>query len=159
MTQVWCLVMHRSLPNILHVNIETLSFQENNSNPVKKIDVIELIEAQKADDVIGPVYNALLSKERFSNKTVKEFSRASQLLLRQNNKMVLEKGVLVRKTVLASQIVLPKIYHNLVYEELHGKLGHLGSEKVVELARKRFYWPYMQKEIEFYIKKNCRCIV
>ena len=37
-------------------------------------------------------------------------------------------------------------------------MGHLGSEKVVELARERFYWPYMQKDIEFYIRKQCRCI-
>ena len=65
----------------------------------------------------------------------------------------------MRKTALSTQIVLPKLYHNLVFEELHNKMGHLRSEKVVELARKIFYWPYMQKDIEFYIRKQCRCIV
>ena len=51
------------------------------------------------------------------------------------------------------------MYHDLVYMEFHEKLGHLGSEKVGELARKRFYWPYMQRDIEFYIRKRCRCII
>ena len=147
-----------TLPNYTHVNVETLSL-EDNFKTIHKIDVNEVIEAQKVDEVIGPVYNALLSKERFTNKSAKGLSRPSQLLLRQNKKIVLEKGVLVRKTVFAMQILLPKIYHKLVYEELHEKLGHLGSEKVVELARKRFYWPYMQKEIESYIRKKCRCII
>ena len=147
-----------NLPNYIYGNIETLSFQEDNSN-IKQIDVNELSEEQKADDTIGPVYNALLSKEHFTPKTLKQFNRSSQLLLRQKKKIMLEKGVLVRKTVSNTQIILPKVYHNLVYEELHEKMGHLGSEKVIELARKRFYWPYMQKEIEFYIRKKCRCIV
>ena len=44
--------------------------------------------------------------------------------------------VLVRKTAVSTQIVLPKLYHNLVFEELHNKMGHLGSKKIVELARK-----------------------
>ena len=57
------------------------------------------------------------------------------------------------------QIVLPSVYHNLVYDELHHKLGHLGSEKVVELARRRFFWPYMQKEIEQYVRHKCRCVI
>ena len=86
-------------------------------------------------------------------------NRSSQVLVRDNKKLVFEKSVLIRKTVSATQIVLPKIYHRVVYEELHVKLGHLGSEKVVELVRKRFYWPYMQKDIEYFIRNKCRCII
>ena len=32
-------------------------------------------------------------------------------------------------------------------------------EKVVDLARKRFYWPRMAMHIQHYIRKQCRCIV
>ena len=142
------------------VNVELLTFDESQGfETVKKIDVKELITAQKDDEVIGPVYNMLSLNERLTNAKIKGLSRASQLLLRQNKKLTLEKGVLIRKTVSVSQIVLPKIYNNLVYEELPKKMGHLGSEKVVELVRKRFYWPYMKKEIEFYIRNKCRCIM
>ena len=37
-------------------------------------------------------------------------------------------------------------------------MGHLGVEKVEELSRQRFYWPYMKKDIEFHITKKCACI-
>ena len=37
-------------------------------------------------------------------------------------------------------------------------MGHLGSEKVEELARQRFYWPYMKHDIEYYIQHKCPCI-
>lgn len=82
------------------------------------------------------------------------------MLFRGRKKLRVEKGVLLyRKTAVAKQIVLPELYCPIVYTELHENLGHLGSEKVLELARKRFFWPYMKKDIEFYVKKQCRCIV
>ena len=55
----------------------------------------------------------------------------------------------MRKTTKFNQVVLSKMY-----SELHEKLCHLGSEKVVELARRRFYWPKMQKHIKFFIKND-----
>ena len=65
----------------------------------------------------------------------------------------------MRKTHQWNQIVLPKKYHDLVFNELHVKLAHLGSERVVELARARFYRPHMQRDIEHFIRKRCRCLV
>ena len=56
------------------------------------------------------------------------------------------------------QLVLPQCYHTLIFQELHDKMGHLGSEKVEELARQRFYWPYMQADIESYIRDKCACV-
>ena len=38
-------------------------------------------------------------------------------------------------------------------------MAHLGSEKVIDLAQHRFYWPYMGKDIKNYIQKKCRCVV
>ena len=37
-------------------------------------------------------------------------------------------------------------------------MGHLGADRVVDLARSRFYWPYMQEEIEYFIANQCRFI-
>ena len=37
-------------------------------------------------------------------------------------------------------------------------MGQLGSDKVVGLARQRFYWPYMQADIEFFIGNVCQCL-
>ena len=36
-------------------------------------------------------------------------------------------------------------------------MGHLGVEQVLHLAKQRFYWPGMQKDIEFFITKVCKC--
>ncbi len=70
-----------------------------------------------------------------------------------------EDGVLRRKSGSNLQLVLPKKYHSLVFEKLHCDLGHLGTERVtVHLARQRFYWPKMQRDIEHYITKVCRCV-
>ena len=38
-------------------------------------------------------------------------------------------------------------------------MGHLGPEKVIELAQQRFYWPGMAKTLKENIQKRCRCIV
>uniref|UniRef100_A0A3Q3KDU6 Gypsy retrotransposon integrase-like protein 1 n=1 Tax=Monopterus albus TaxID=43700 RepID=A0A3Q3KDU6_MONAL len=37
-------------------------------------------------------------------------------------------------------------------------MGHLGAERVISLARDRFYWPFMKKDIEAYITRKCPCI-
>ena len=58
---------------------------------------------------------------------------------------VSQEGLLKRKTATYTQIVLPEKYKELVYKYLHGEMGHLGVERVVHLARQRFYWPGIQK--------------
>ena len=68
-------------------------------------------------------------------------------------------GMLMRKTASLTQIVLPQKFHRVVLVELHEKLAHLGAERVLELARKRFYWPRMKNHIETYIRKRCRCLI
>ena len=37
-------------------------------------------------------------------------------------------------------------------------MGHFGANRVIELARERFYWPFMRADITHYLKKNvCLC--
>ena len=78
--------------------------------------------------------------------------RKSVALLHQFPKLEVEDGVLVRRMNTRTQIVLPYHYHPLVFQELHTKMGHLGPEKVEELARQRFYWPYMARDIAHFIQ-------
>ena len=72
--------------------------------------------------------------------------------------LYLKDGVLLRKTTRYNQIVLPKIYRDIVYQELHVELGHLSVERVEDLARQRYYWPHMASDIEFFVRKKCSCI-
>ena len=65
----------------------------------------------------------------------------------------------MRKTKKFVQIVLPKEYHKTVYDELHVKMAHMGADRVIELAQRRFYWPGMATDIKNFCQKRCRCIV
>ena len=37
-------------------------------------------------------------------------------------------------------------------------MGHVGSDRVLHLARERFYFPRMQSDGELYVKFLCRCV-
>ena len=87
-------------------------------------------------------------------------SPGSKSLLKSFNKLSInDKGVLLRSTVRFRQIVLPEHYHQLVYQELHEEMGHLGAEKVIDLAQQRFHWPGMARDIQNQIQNRCKCVV
>ena len=67
-------------------------------------------------------------------------------------------GILRRVTATKTQLVLPKKWWYVVCQELHDKMGHLGAERTVDLARQRFYWPHMEQYINDYITRRCTCI-
>ena len=72
--------------------------------------------------------------------------------------MIINDDLLLRRTATHNQIVLPLKLRDMVYKQLHDDMGHLGTDRVLELARKRFYWPGMQRDIDEYIHSRCRCI-
>ena len=125
---------------------------------LSKVSCEELMNQQLKDEVIRPVYHAVAAGLRPSRREWSCLSRESRILMKSFAKLSLLKGVLVRRTLKKVQIVLPKEYHDMVYLELHEKMGHLGVEKVTELAQKRFYWPAMRKDIKVFIQK-CRCVL
>ena len=108
------------------------------------------------DEVIGPVYEAVMTKRKPSTR--KHLHPKTQILFHQYNKLTISDNILIRRTKNKNQIILPSQFHQLVYTELHDKMAHLGSEKVIDLAQQRFYWPKMTKDIEHYVQRKCRCI-
>jgi len=138
------------------MNIDILEFNDDNNRP--HIDRELLISDQVNDTIVGPVYKLVKSKTRPSKEEWKLLSKKSKLLIQQYKKLRIENELLYRITTSNIQLVLPQQYHNLVYKELHNNMAHLGSDRVTDLARQRFYWPKMQKDIEFYVRKQCKCI-
>ena len=67
-------------------------------------------------------------------------------------------GILYRHSGSIRQLVLPQKLKPLVYSELHVKMGHLGVERTVQLAKERFYWPKMADDIKHFITKLCSCV-
>ena len=131
----------------------------NPDSQIVSVPVGDLKEKQISDEVVGPVYRAVLAGSRPNRKEWSELSHESKVLMRNFGKLSLKDGVLLRKTVKYQQIILPKDFHQIVYQELHEKMGHLGVEKVVDLAQQRFYWPKMAENIKHYVQSKCRCIV
>ena len=94
-----------------------------------------------------------------SGEERRNLSFLTKSLLREWNKLEIDdSGLSYRKTSKCKQLVLPKKFHNIVFIELHNELGHLGSERVHQLALQRFYWPRMKSDIDHYTSHVCHCL-
>ncbi|XP_041434006.1 uncharacterized protein LOC121398770 [Xenopus laevis] len=98
-------------------------------HPLKKKD---LIRAQQADPIIGPLRKAVLQKDQEYLK--KSLPSDSTILLREWEKFQIDNGLLYRVLLYHDhpdrrQLVLPKRYRQFVLRNLHDKHGHLGIEK------------------------------
>ena len=138
------------------VSVAKLSLEGVASSAAIPRDV--LIEEQKSDKIIGPVYSAVVDQKRPGRDVWSSLEYESKVLLHNWKRLKIVNGVLMRETAQRLQVVLPVKYHQLVYTELHEKLAHLGSDRVLELARQRFFWPKMARDIKNYVQKRCRCI-
>ena len=63
-----------------------------------------------------------------------------------------------RSAVKVDEIVVSLSLRDLVYQELHEEMGHLGGERLYQLAKERFYWPGMEKDIKDFIRNKCICL-
>lgn len=118
----------------------------------------DLERAQQEDPAIGDI---LLKKQNGwipNNKDKELMTPEGRRLLYEWNKLSVENGILYRTSGKYKQLVLPRDLKTVVLKNLHDKMGHVGADKVIHLARERFYWPFMQREIEEYVSRKCACI-
>lgn len=73
-------------------------------------------------------------------------------------KLHLQDDLLYRRTNQRNQLVLPAMYWSVILKHLYDDMGHLGAERVLGLARDRFYSPYMKQDVEAYVTRRCPCI-
>ena len=119
----------------------------------------DILQAQQHDPVIAPALRFKLNGTKPSKAEILNASPDFRILMRDWDKLYIsQEGILYRKTSDNNQLLLPKKFHPLVYQELHCEMGHLSSERVIDLAVQRFYWPYMRRDIDVFITKQCSCI-
>ena len=58
-----------------------------------------------------------------------------------------------------NRLAIPKKHRQEILKALHDDHGHFHLDRVLELARSRFYWKDMNKDIKAYIKACHRCAV
>ena len=143
------------------ISVDTMNFPSLPSAGSNEITVTnsDIQKAQLDDADVGPVFQAVATGTRPDRRDWKSLSAKSKQLFRHWKRLTIANGVLVRNTSQKIQIILPEKFYTLVFVELHEKMGHLGVERVLDLARKRFFWPHMAADIDYYIHNKCRCII
>ncbi|KAI7803024.1 hypothetical protein IRJ41_001725 [Triplophysa rosa] len=118
----------------------------------------DLVKAQREDQAIGKIIELKESNTKLTDHIRQTVSGATRKLLHEWSKLQLEDGLLYRRTNQQKQLVLPLKHRPIALKYLHNEMGHVGTERVLHLARERFYWPFMAKEIEDYVTRKCLCI-
>ena len=143
--------------NILEDNL--ILFSQRAALHISKDQWLRL---QTADDGISPLLPYLRQGIRPSKREKLGMSRTSRLLVREWGKLVLKGGIVYRRSQVNNQNVLQLILPSGMKEEviagLHDDVGHMGEDRVHELALLRFYWSCMARDIKKYIQRCQRCI-
>ena len=153
----------RYRPGKANVDAETLSRMPPDINSYMETCTEttsqDVLQAQINDKTVGRVRHLIQCGQRPTISERKKETLDTQLLLHEWERLFLDKeGILRGNKGPVSQIVLPKKFHLLVYRELHENMGHLGVDRTLHLARQRFYWPHMQRDIQHYIGHVCQCV-
>lgn len=126
--------------------------------PIPTISKEELARAQREDQAVGEIIKLKETDAVLTSDTRKTVNRAARKLFHEWSRLYLSDGLLYRCTSERQQVVLPARYRPMVLRYLHDDMGHIDTERVLSLARVRFYWPYMAKEVEEYVTRKCPCI-
>ncbi|KAI4903987.1 hypothetical protein NFI96_007178, partial [Prochilodus magdalenae] len=118
----------------------------------------DMQQAQQEDEVTREVLK-LKEKGWTPNESDKKWmSKEVRRLVKEWSKLNVEQGVLYRQAGPRKQLVLPTKFKLTILKQLHDNVGHVGADKVINLVRERFYWPYMQQDVEDYVISKCACI-
>ena len=121
----------------------------------------QIIHEQRTDPCLREVIAQIQTGEKVPPSVRTEIPDVN-LLLRELNRLKIHNNILYRTRHVGEnatyQLVLPEQLRNSVFQSLHCDMGHLGTERTVDLARTRFYWPRMAADIENKIKICNRCV-
>lgn len=118
----------------------------------------KLMKSQRGDPAISQVIRLKEIHNTLTSDMRRGVNGLTRKLLHEWEKLHLKDGLLYRETSQRSQLVLPTQYRALILKHLHDDMGHMGTERVLGLARDWFYWPYMKQDVEAYVTRKCLCI-
>lgn len=148
----------KDVPWVAALNISSQADSSPSFDHLTAISHDELVEAQHADEAIGEMIKLKEAGTPLTDEIRRAASGATRRLFHEWGKLVLENGLLYRRANERRQLVLPAKYKDIVLKKLHNEMAHVGTERVLNLARERFYWPFMAREIEEHITRKCPCI-
>lgn len=140
-------------------NIDALPDGCNILEPIQPLAVEDIRVAQNADLAISRVLALKKTHASLKHKDKLAESDAVRQLLREWPRLRIDgDGILKRETAARKQLVVPESLKPIVYKHLHVEMGHLGADRMMALARERFFWPKMRQAMEHYVTQMCRCI-
>ena len=107
-----------------------------------EISLEDLAKGQRNDPGIGEIIKLKETNKALTDEVRRSVGGLTRKLLHEWSRLHLENGVLYRWTTERKQLVLPVKYRLFALKHLHDNMGHVGTERVLHLARERFYWPY-----------------
>ena len=124
--------------------------------PTKCFNIDDLKKGQQSEHWIVRIKNIVKENAVLTPAEKKKEPPDVQRLLREQSKLsVNDNDLLYRKSNDYHQIILPCRYKEAVYKELRMNMGHLGTDRTLQLIRERFYWPGMEEEVRYFISNLC----
>ena len=118
---------------------------------------------QNADPDIRRVKTLLQIRHKLTKRKTSFESEGVRKYLRDWDKFTLKDRILYRYSNLycekVSQLVLPPVYRDVLFQELHDDAGHQGRDRTLFLIKSRFNWPGMDKDIDIKVKSCSNCII
>ncbi len=156
-----CSTLSVSVPLSETLNVSCpLSAEEDNS--CEEFRHIDWKYEQSKDPTLARVVCLLDKGFHPRGKDLSSESREVQRFFRQWGRLKLKDGILFRIATIdnqsVSQLVLPLSHREYALQGLHDDVGHPGKEKSLWLARNRFYWPGLEKDMTCRIDNCGRCI-
>ena len=125
----------------------------------------ELRHSQESDPDIWGVLLLVERGEPPSRRERNNLPHKARALCKQWHRLKVQDGVLYRTIKDPStrhtryQLVLPITCKAKALSGVHDLAGHQGQARTLHLARQRFFWPQMERDIKDYVKCCQRCIL
>lgn len=143
--------------------LRSLTMEEQSILPVFSHE--ELCDKQAQDPTVSRVKFFLDRGRRPSRRERIHESRGTLRTLRQWGKLTTRLGVVYRVSKhpvtrqKLFQYVVPETLRNAVLRGVHDEAGHQGQQRTLWLARQRFYWDTIERDVKQYVQTCKRCVV
>ena len=123
---------------------------------------LDWAKEQRQDPVLRRLIHLKSSSFRPREEAFRQELPEVRRYLREWRKLHLKDNVLYRTAALdgqvVEQLVMPEGFRANALKGIHDDLGHQGKEKSLWLAKQRFYWPGLEKDVDNKVQSCDRCV-
>ncbi|KAL8569843.1 hypothetical protein ACOMHN_038536 [Nucella lapillus] len=122
----------------------------------------QMRKAQREDPIISSIRPWLSKGHGPAKSAWQKLELRACTLVRQRKRIQEKDGILQRMTHDTIQgetwqVIVPEALQGTALQLAHDKGGHQGSERTLQLLRRRTYWPHMHLDVEDWCRRCERC--